>query len=133
MTYATVMVSLALDQSNDARLQVAAELAERFEAAIVGVAAAAVRAAALFRRAAMQPRSLIEQGEASVKRAPRRVGGRSSAPRPKTVAGMRSGAAPSISRGATAPRPGAVRRHHRHGRAEPGSSTPLRSPVRRIW
>ena len=39
MTYATVMVSLALDQSNEARLQVAGELAERFEAAIIGVAA----------------------------------------------------------------------------------------------
>ena len=40
MTYATVMVSLALDQPNEARLQVAGELAERFEADIVGVAAA---------------------------------------------------------------------------------------------
>ncbi|MGY4362686.1 hypothetical protein ACVW0J_009179 [Bradyrhizobium sp. i1.7.7] len=40
MTYATVMVSLALDQPNNGRLQVAGELAERFEAAIVGVAAA---------------------------------------------------------------------------------------------
>lgn len=40
MTYATVMVSLALDQPNNARLRVAGELAERFEAALVGVAAA---------------------------------------------------------------------------------------------
>src|SRR6516165_8079556 len=40
MTYATVMVSLALDQPNEARVQVACELAERFGAAIVGVAAA---------------------------------------------------------------------------------------------
>ncbi|MGY4501553.1 nucleotide-binding universal stress UspA family protein [Bradyrhizobium sp. GM24.11] len=40
MTYATVIVSLALDQPNEARLQVAGELAERFEATIVGVAAA---------------------------------------------------------------------------------------------
>ena len=40
MTYATVMVSLALDQPNEARLQVAGELAERFESAIIGVAAA---------------------------------------------------------------------------------------------
>lgn len=40
MRCATVMVSLALDQPNEARLQVAGELAERFEAAIVGVAAA---------------------------------------------------------------------------------------------
>jgi nucleotide-binding universal stress UspA family protein len=40
MTYATVMVCLGLDKPNDARLEVAGELAERFEAAIVGVAAA---------------------------------------------------------------------------------------------
>ena len=39
MTYATVMVSLALGQPNHARLQVAGELAERFEATLVGVAA----------------------------------------------------------------------------------------------
>jgi hypothetical protein len=40
MTYATVMVCLGLDKPNDARLEVAGELAERFEAAIVGIAAA---------------------------------------------------------------------------------------------
>ncbi|MGY3360736.1 hypothetical protein ACVWZK_007399 [Bradyrhizobium sp. GM0.4] len=38
MTYATVMVSLALDQPNEARLQVAGELAERFEASVVSSA-----------------------------------------------------------------------------------------------
>ena len=40
MTYATVMVGLALDQSNEARLEVAGQMAERFEAGIIGVAAA---------------------------------------------------------------------------------------------
>ena len=40
MTYATVMVCLSLDRPNQARLQVAGELAERFEAGIVGIAAA---------------------------------------------------------------------------------------------
>jgi len=32
MTYATVMVSLALDQSNEARLEAAGQIAERFDA-----------------------------------------------------------------------------------------------------
>ncbi|MBR0709922.1 universal stress protein [Bradyrhizobium liaoningense] len=67
MTYATVMVSLALDQSNEARLQVAGELAERFEAAIVGVAAAQFTPPLYFTDGAEAQR-LIEEGEASVKR-----------------------------------------------------------------
>ena len=32
MTYATVMVTLELDQSNEARLETAGQLAERFDA-----------------------------------------------------------------------------------------------------
>src|ERR1700704_5779038 len=40
MTYATVMVCLALDQPNDARLEGAGQLAERFEARMIGIAAA---------------------------------------------------------------------------------------------
>jgi len=40
MTYATVMVCLGLDKPNEARLQIAGDLAERFEAGIVGIAAA---------------------------------------------------------------------------------------------
>ncbi|MDU3130309.1 MAG: universal stress protein, partial [Bradyrhizobium sp.] len=40
MTFATVMVSLALSQPNEARLQVAGDLAARFEAGVIGVAAA---------------------------------------------------------------------------------------------
>ena len=32
MTYATVMVSLALDRSNDARLEIAGQLVKRFGA-----------------------------------------------------------------------------------------------------
>ncbi|SFI35061.1 universal stress protein [Bradyrhizobium sp. cf659] len=67
MTYATVMVSLALDQSNEARLQVAGELAERFEAAIVGVAAAQFAPPLYFTDGAEAQR-LIDDGEASVKR-----------------------------------------------------------------
>ena len=40
MTYKTVMVALALGQSNDARLEVAAQLAERFGARVIGAVAA---------------------------------------------------------------------------------------------
>ena len=67
MTYATVMVSLALDQPNEARLQVAGELAERFEAALVGVAAAKFAPPLYFTDGAEAQR-LIDQEEASVKR-----------------------------------------------------------------
>lgn len=66
MTYATVMVSLALDQPNEARLQVAGGLAERFEAAIIGVAAAQFAPPLYFTDGA-QAQSLIDQGEASVR------------------------------------------------------------------
>ena len=39
MSYSTIMVQLDLDQSNEARIRVAAELAEQFDAALVGIAA----------------------------------------------------------------------------------------------
>ncbi|WP_027550195.1 universal stress protein [Bradyrhizobium sp. Cp5.3] len=67
MTYATVMVSLALDQPNDARLQVAGELAERFEAAVVGVAAAQFLPPLYFTDGAAA-QGVIDQGRASVER-----------------------------------------------------------------
>jgi nucleotide-binding universal stress UspA family protein len=38
MTYSTVMVHLDLDESNDARLQVAGDLAERFNSRLIGIA-----------------------------------------------------------------------------------------------
>ncbi|OKO85457.1 universal stress protein [Bradyrhizobium sp. AS23.2] len=67
MSYATVMVSLALDQPNDSRLQIAGGLAQRFEAAIVGVAAAQFAPPLYFTDGA-EAQGLIDQGEASVKR-----------------------------------------------------------------
>jgi nucleotide-binding universal stress UspA family protein len=67
MTYATVMVSLALDQPNQARLEVAGELAERFEATLVGVAAARFAPPLYFTDGAEAQR-LIDQEEVSVKR-----------------------------------------------------------------
>ena len=39
MSYATLMVHLDLDQENDARLSVVGDLAERFTARVIGVAA----------------------------------------------------------------------------------------------
>src|SRR5262245_48975431 len=39
MTYATVMVHVDLDQGNEARLQVAGDLAETFNAKVIGVTA----------------------------------------------------------------------------------------------
>lgn len=67
MTYATVMVSLAVDQPNEARLQVAGELAERFEAAVIGVTAAQFAPPLYFADGAAAQR-VIDEGEASVKR-----------------------------------------------------------------
>ena len=67
MIYATVMVSLALDQPNEARLQVACELAERFEAGIVGVAAANFAPPIYFTDGAAA-QALIDQEEASINR-----------------------------------------------------------------
>jgi nucleotide-binding universal stress UspA family protein len=67
MTYATVMVSLALDQPNDSRLQVAGELAERFDAAVIGVAAAQF-APPLYFTDGDEAQRLVDQGAASVRR-----------------------------------------------------------------
>lgn len=66
MTYATVMVSLSVDQPNQARLRVAGELAERFEAAVVGVAAAQFAPPLYFAEGGAAEK-LIEEGEAAVK------------------------------------------------------------------
>lgn len=65
MTIATVMVCLALEQSNQARLEVAAELAERFGAGLVGIAAAQF-APPLYFADGEQAQRLLDQGEAAV-------------------------------------------------------------------
>ena len=39
MTYSTLMVQLELEHPNDARLQIAGDLAERFVAKLIGIAA----------------------------------------------------------------------------------------------
>jgi nucleotide-binding universal stress UspA family protein len=65
MTYATVMVSLALDQSNEARLDAAGQIAERFDAAMIGVAAAQF-SPPLYFTTGEQAQRLIDQGRASI-------------------------------------------------------------------
>ena len=66
MTYETVMVSLALGQANDARLEVAAQLAERFSARVIGVAAAEFSPPLYFTEGEPAQR-LIDQGWAAIK------------------------------------------------------------------
>jgi nucleotide-binding universal stress UspA family protein len=67
MAYATVMVSLALDQSNEAQLEAAGQLAERFNAGIVGIAASQF-SPPLYFTSGEQAQNLIDQGQASVKK-----------------------------------------------------------------
>jgi nucleotide-binding universal stress UspA family protein len=66
MTYASVMVSMAVNQPNEARLELAGQLAERFEADLIGIAAAQFTPPLYFTDG--QPaQTLIEEGEASIK------------------------------------------------------------------
>jgi nucleotide-binding universal stress UspA family protein len=66
MTIATIMVSLAFAQSNDARIAIAGELAERFEASVIGVAAAQFTPPLYF-TSGEQAQDLIDQGEAAIR------------------------------------------------------------------
>jgi nucleotide-binding universal stress UspA family protein len=67
MTYATVMVSLALDRPNDAPLAVAGQIAETFDAGLVGIVAAVV-SPPLYFADGEQAQTLIDEEQASVKR-----------------------------------------------------------------
>jgi len=67
MTYATVMVSLAIDQPNEARLAAAGQLAERFDAGMIGIVAS-VFSPPLYFTTGEQAQSVIDQGEALIKR-----------------------------------------------------------------
>lgn len=66
MTFKTVMVALALGQPNDARLEIAAQLAERFGARVIGIAAAEF-SPPLFFTEGQPAQRLIDQGWAAVK------------------------------------------------------------------
>lgn len=67
MTYATVMVSLALDQPNEARLAAAGQIAERFDAGLIGIVAS-VFSPPLYFTTGEHAQTLIDQGQASIKR-----------------------------------------------------------------
>jgi nucleotide-binding universal stress UspA family protein len=67
MTYATVMVSLALDQPNEPRLAIAGQIAETFDAALIGVVAS-VFSPPLYFTDGKQAQMVIDQEEASIKR-----------------------------------------------------------------
>ena len=67
MTYATVMVSLALDESNEARLEAANQIAERFDSGIVGIAAAQFSPPVYF-TSGEQAQNLIDQGQALIRK-----------------------------------------------------------------
>lgn len=66
MTYATIMVSLATDQSNEHCLAVAREMVDRFEARAIGIAAAEFSPPLYFTSGDEADR-LIEQGRSSIK------------------------------------------------------------------
>ena len=66
MTYATIMVSLASDQSNEHCLAVAREMVDRFEARAIGIAAAEFSPPLYFTSGDEADR-LIEQGRSSIK------------------------------------------------------------------
>jgi nucleotide-binding universal stress UspA family protein len=66
MTYATVMVSLALDRSNDARLEIAGQLAERFGAHVIGITAGEFSPPLYF--ATGEPaQKLLDEGQAAIR------------------------------------------------------------------
>ena len=66
MTYATVMVGLSVDQPNEARLEIAGQLAERFGAKVIGIAAAEF-SPPLYFTSGEQAQKLVDQGRAAIK------------------------------------------------------------------
>ena len=66
MTYATVMVSLALDRSNDARLEIAGQLAERFGAHVIGITAGEF-SPSLYFTTGEQAQKVLDEGQAAVR------------------------------------------------------------------
>ena len=68
MNYKTVMVGLALDQPNNACLRVAGDIAERFGARIIGVAASDLRPPMYFAEGAVAQKLLDEEAMAVERR-----------------------------------------------------------------
>jgi nucleotide-binding universal stress UspA family protein len=67
MSYATVMVSLTVDQSNEAVLEVAGQLVEKFDARVIGIAAAVLGPPPYF-MAGDFAQDFVDQGEASIRK-----------------------------------------------------------------
>src|SRR5258705_1880060 len=67
MTCAPVVVRLAMDESNEARLEAAGKIAERFDSGLVGMAAAQF-SPPLYFTSGEQAQNLIDQGQASIKK-----------------------------------------------------------------
>ena len=67
MDYKTIMVGLALDRSNEASLAVAGDIAERFGARIIGVAASDIRAPLYFAEGDFAQK-LLDDETAAIKR-----------------------------------------------------------------
>jgi nucleotide-binding universal stress UspA family protein len=67
MTYKTVMVSLALDRSNDARLEIAGQLVKRFDARAIGIAAGEF-SPPLYFTTGEQAQKVIDQGRAAIRK-----------------------------------------------------------------
>jgi nucleotide-binding universal stress UspA family protein len=66
MTYATVMVSMALERSNDARLEVAGQLAERFGAYVIGITAGEFSPPLYFTTGG-PAQKVLDEGQAAIK------------------------------------------------------------------
>jgi nucleotide-binding universal stress UspA family protein len=66
MTYATVMVSLALDRSNDTRLEITGQLAKRFDAHVIGVTAGEFSPPVYF-TTGEQAQRVLDEGRAAIK------------------------------------------------------------------
>jgi nucleotide-binding universal stress UspA family protein len=66
MTYTTVMVSLALDRANDARLEIAGQLAKRFNARAIGITAGEF-SPPLYFTTGEQAQRVIDQGQVAIK------------------------------------------------------------------
>jgi hypothetical protein len=68
MSYKTFMVSLALDRPNDACLSVAGDLAERFGARVIGIAASDIRPTLYFAEGDYAQKVLEDEGAAVQRR-----------------------------------------------------------------
>src|ERR1700719_2156070 len=66
MTYATVMVSLALDRSNEVRLEIAGQLVDRFGARVIGITAGEF-SPPLYFTTGEEARMVIDQGQAAIR------------------------------------------------------------------